>query len=283
MHNPPTPSLRPVKIAVIEAGHVERQYWSDLWQYRELLYFLALRDISVRYRQTFFGIAWVVMRPLLTMIVFTLLFSKVAGLSSGSMPYPVMVFAAMLPWQLFASTLADSGNSIVNNGSMISKVYFPRLLMPLATVAVGLVDFLVAAVLLVPLMVWYHVVPDWRLLTLPLFLLIGLATSLGAGLWVAALNVKYRDFRFIVAFALQLALYISPVGFSSEVIPQAWRLWYSLNPLVGVIDGFRWALLGGEIALYWPGIAFSVLSATLLLLSAVVHFRRTEKSFADDI
>ena len=271
------------QMIVIEAGHTERHYWRDLWSYRELLGFLAWRDISVRYKQTILGIAWVVLRPLLTMIVFSVVFGKLAGLSSGSAPYPAMVFAGMLPWQLFATTLTDSGNSILNNGGMVSKVYFPRLLMPLSAAVVALVDFLVAAVLLSITLGLYGVLPGWRILALPLFIIDALAISVGVGLWVAALNVRYRDFRFIVVFGLQLGLYLSPVGFRSAIIPDEWRFLYSCNPMVGVIDGFRWALLGDATPLYWPGTVVSVLLSVLLLWSAVVHFRRTEKSFADII
>ena len=276
-----TPTSMPT--IVIEAGHTERNYWKDLWRYRELLGFLAWRDISVRYRQTILGFAWVVLRPLLTMIVFTIVFGSLAGLSSGTVPYAAMVFAGMLPWQLFTTTLTDAGNSIVNNGGMISKVYFPRLLMPLSAALVSLVDFLVAAVLLAITLAWYGVLPDWRILALPFFILNVLMLSIGIGLWVAALNVRYRDFRFIVTFGLQLGLYISPVGFYSAISPQQWRLLYSLNPMVGVIDGFRWSLLGDTTALYWPGTVISVLLSIALLVSAVIHFRKTEKSFADDI
>lgn len=268
---------------VIEAGHTERNYWRDLWSYRELLGFLAWRDISVRYKQTILGIAWVVLRPLLTMIVFTVVFGKLAGLSSGQAPYPAMVFAGMLPWQLFATTLTDSGNSILNNGGMVSKVYFPRLLMPLSAAVVALVDFLVAAVLLAITLAIYGVLPGWRILMLPLFIANALAISVGVGLWVSALNVRYRDFRFIVTFGLQLGLYVSPVGFRSAIIPEQWRLLYACNPMVGVIDGFRWALLGDATPLYWPGTVLSAVLSVLLLVSAVAHFRRAEKSFADNI
>ena len=194
-----------------------------------------------------------------------------------------MVFAGMLPWQLFATTLTDSGNSILNNGGMVSKVYFPRLLMPLSAAVVALVDFLVAAVLLAITLVFYGVLPGWRILALPLFIIDALMISIGVGLWVAALNVRFRDFRFIVAFGLQLGLYVSPVGFRSAIIPEQWRLLYSCNPMVGVIDGFRWALLGDATPLYLPGTILSVALSALLLVTAVAHFRRAEKSFADTI
>jgi lipopolysaccharide transport system permease protein len=268
---------------IISAEGGQRRYWNDLWRYRELLYFLAWRDISVRHKQTLLGVAWILMRPLLTMIVFTVVFGKLANLPSGLVPYPILVFAAMLPWQLFAAAVTESGNSIVNNGSMISKVYFPRMIIPLSAAMVCLVDFLVSAVLLAILMAWYGQTPDWHILTLPLFIALALALSMGVGLWVAALNVKYRDVRFIVSFGIQLGLYVSPVGFSSAVIPDRWRCLYSLNPMVGVIDGFRWALLADGTALYGPGLLVSVLVAFSLLFSAIIHFRKTEKSFADDI
>jgi lipopolysaccharide transport system permease protein len=267
----------------IDAGYGQRQYWKDLWHYRELIYFLALRDISVRYKQTFLGIAWAVMRPLLTMMVFTLVFGKLAGLPSGSTPYPLLVFVAMLPWQLFAGVLVDSGNSIVNNGSLISKIYFPRLIIPLSAVIVSLVDFAISAVILAALMAWHGMDVTWRMFALPFFIAIALITSIGAGLWVAALNVRYRDFRFIVAFSVQLGLYISPVGFTSAIVPNEWRLLYALNPLVGVIDGFRWALLENNAPLYWPGLLLSACVAIVLLVSAIIHFRKAEKSFADNI
>lgn len=268
---------------IIEAGHAERHYWRDLWRYRELFYFLAWRDISVRYKQTLIGVAWAVMRPLLTMVVFTVIFGNLAGLPSDHVPYPVLVFAAMVPWQFFANGLMESGNSIVNNAGMISKVYFPRLIVPLSAMIVSFVDFLISAALLAAVMVWYGLAPDWRILTLPLFTALAFAASIGAGLWIAALNVRYRDFRFIVSFAVQLGLYISPVGFSSSIVPDGWRLIYSLNPMVGVIDGFRWALLGGGTPLYWPGLLLSAILSAVLLASAVIHFRKAEKLFADDI
>jgi lipopolysaccharide transport system permease protein len=268
---------------VIEAGQVERHYWKDLWRYRELLYFLALRDISVRYKQTMLGVAWVLVRPFLTMLVFTMVFGKLAGLPSDQVPYPVMVLAAMVAWQLFAGVLTDSGNSIVNNSGMVSKIYFPRLLVPLSTILIHLVDFLIAAALLAVMMLWYGVGPDLRLLALPAFILLNLCLSMGVGLWVAALNVKYRDFRFIISFGIQLGMYLSPVGFSSAVVSPQWRLLYSLNPMVGVIDGFRWSLFAGSPPLYWPAILISVAFAICLPVSAIVHFRRAEKSFADDL
>lgn len=269
---------------VIEPGQGFSHYWRDLWKYRELFYFMAWRDILVRYKQTVIGIAWAVLRPFLTMIVFTLVFGKLANLpGEGSAPYAVMVFAALLPWQLFANALNDSSNSLISNANMISKVYFPRLIVPSSAVIVGLVDFAVSFLLLGAIMFWYQYAPGVRMLAVPLFLTLALVTALGAGYWLAALNVKYRDFRYIVPFIVQIGLYVSPVGFSSSVVPEKWRLLYSLNPMVGVIDGFRWAILGEGVALYWPGMLMSVGIALLLLVVGISYFRSAEKSFADVI
>ena len=268
---------------VIEAGRTERHYWRDLWRYRELFYFLAWRDILVRYKQTAIGVAWALIRPLLTMIILTIVFGNVARLPSDGVPYPILVFAAMLPWQFFANAFSDAGNSLIGNANMISKVYFPRLVIPGSAVIVCFVDLLISGAILAALMLWYGFLPDWRILTLPLFVLIAFAASMGAGLWMAALNVKYRDFRYIIPFVVQLGLYISPVGFSSTVIPEQWRLIYSLNPMVGVIDGFRWALLSGRAHFYWPGFTVSLCLVALLLVAGFMYFRKTEKSFADVI
>ena len=268
---------------IIEAGRTERNYWKDLWRYRELFYFLSWRDILVRYKQTVIGIAWSVIRPLLTMIVFTIVFGKLAKLPSGGVPYPILVFAAMLPWQFFANSLTESSNSLIGNASMISKIYFPRLVIPTSSVIVSLVDFAISFIILLLLMVWYQFVPDWRMIALPVLILMAFAASFGAGLWLASLNVKYRDFRYIVPFIVQFGLYISPVGFSSTVVPEQWRLLYSLNPMVGVIDGFRWAILGDNAMIYWPGFVLSACLVMVLLASGIWYFRRTEKTFADVI
>lgn len=268
---------------VIEAGRAEQQYWQDLWRYRELFYFLAWRDILVRYKQTVVGIIWALIRPLLTMVVFTVVFGKLAKLPSEGAPYPILVFAAMLPWQFFANSLSESSNSLIANANLISKVYFPRLIVPTSAVIVSFVDFLVSGMILLALMAWYNFVPDWRILTLPLFILIAFAAAIGAGLWLAALNVEYRDFRYIVPFIVQFGLYISPVGFTSKIVPEQWRLLYSLNPMVGVIDGFRWAILGGESNIYLPGFVLSVGIVALLLISGIWYFRRMERTFADTI
>lgn len=268
---------------VIEAGRAEQRYWQDLWRYRELFYFLAWRDILVRYKQTVIGIIWALIRPLLTMVVFTVVFGKLAKLPSEGAPYPILVFAAMLPWQFFANSLSESSNSLIANANLISKVYFPRLIVPTSAVIVSFVDFLVSGMILLALMAWYNFVPDWRIFTLPLFILIAFAAAIGAGLWLAALNVEYRDFRYIVPFIVQFGLYISPVGFTSKIVPEQWRLLYSLNPMVGVIDGFRWAILGGESNIYLPGFVLSVGIVALLLISGIWYFRRMERTFADTI
>ncbi|BDA72725.1 ABC-2 type transporter [Rivularia sp. IAM M-261] len=274
----------PVKELLIEAGRTEGQYWRDLWKYRELFYFLAWRDILVRYKQTIIGMAWALVRPFLTMIVFTVVFSNIAKLpSEGTTPYPIMVFAGLLPWQFFSGALTECSNSLINNANLLSKVYFPRLIVPTSAVIVSFVDFMISGIILLGLMAYYNFIPDWRILTLPLFIAIAFAASMGAGLWLAALNVEYRDFRIIVPFIVQFGLYVSPVGFSSQVIDEKWRLLYSLNPMVGVIDGFRWAILGGESNIYLPGFALSTALVILLLASGIWYFRRMERTFADVI
>jgi len=270
-------------VLVIEAGRSERHYWRDLWRYRELFFFLAWRDILVRYKQTVIGILWALGRPLLTMLVFTLVFSKLAKLPSGGVPYPILVFAALLPWQFFSSAFSGAGESLVSNAGMISKVYFPRLVIPASAVIVAFVDFLISVIILVGLMIWYGFAPNLRMLTLPLFIFVAFAAAMGTGLWFAALNVKYRDFRIIVPFVVQFGLYISPVGFSSSIVPEKWRLLYSINPMVGVIDGFRWAILGGNTRLYWPGFMLSLFLVGLILVTGIIYFRKTEKTFADVI
>lgn len=268
---------------VIEPKKSSGTFLKELWAYRELFYFLAWRDILVRYKQTIIGIAWALIRPLLTMIVFTIIFGKIAKLPSGGAPYPIMVFAAMLPWQFFATSFAESGNSLIANANMISKVYFPRLVMPVSAVIVSFVDFLISFVILLILMLWYGFVPEVRIVMLPLFVLIAFAASMAGGLWIAALNVRYRDFRYIIPFIVQFGLYISPVGFTSSIVPEKWRLLYSLNPMVGVIDGFRWAILGGDYQLYWPGFLLSLTLVGIILATGIVYFRKTEKTFADVI
>ena len=270
------------EILVIEPGRAERHYWRDLWRYRELFYVLAWRDVSVRYKQTIIGLIWALIRPFLTMVVFTLVFSKVAKLpTEGAAPYALMVFAGLLPWQFFSTALSESSNSLIGNANLISKVYFPRLIVPTAAVVVSFVDFLISFIILVAVMLWYQFLPGWQILTLPLFVIMAFLASLGPGLWITALNVKYRDFRYIIPFIVQFGLYVSPVGFSSAAIPEQWRLLYSLNPVVGVIDGFRWAILGGESRLYLPGFLLSWLLIVFFLWLGIRQFRKMEKSFAD--
>jgi lipopolysaccharide transport system permease protein len=268
---------------VIKAGMTESLYWRDLWRYRELFYFLSWRDILVRYKQTVIGVAWSIIRPLLTMIVFTLIFGGLAKLPSNGVPYPILVYAAMLPWQFFSNSLTESSNSLISNANMLSKVYFPRIVVPTSAVIVSIVDFLISFIILLLLMVWFRFLPDWRILMLPLFLLLATFIALGAGFWLATLNVKYRDFRYIVPFITQFGLYISPVGFNSSVVPEKWRLVYSLNPMVGVIDGFRWAILGQNDQIYFPGFLLSVGLAIILFIFGFWYFRRMEKAFADII
>ena len=270
-------------VYVIEPGRSGVHYWRDLWSYRELFFFLAWRDILVTYKQTTIGIAWSVLRPLLTMVIFTVVFGKLAKLPSDGIPYPVLVFAAMLPWYFFSRAVSEGSSSLIANANIISKVYFPRIIIPVSAVVVSLVDFLISFALLLVLMVWYQFIPDWRILLLPLFLILGIVASLGPILWLAALNVQYRDFRHIVPFLIQIGLFISPVGFSSSVVPEQWRLIYSINPMVGVIDGFRWSILGGQASAYLPGLALSLATATLFLVSGIWYFRKTERSFADVI
>jgi homopolymeric O-antigen transport system permease protein len=269
---------------VIEAGRTEANYWRDLWRYRELFYFLAWRDILVRYKQTAIGIAWALIRPLATTIVLTIVFSRVAKLSApGAAPYALMVFAGMLPWQFFSTALSEASNSLIGSSNLISKVYFPRLIVPGGAVVTSLVDFAIMLVLMAGMMLWYGYAPDWRLLTLPLFIALAFAAAFGSGLWLSALNVKYRDFRYIVPFILQFGVYISPVGFSTENIPAKWRLLYAINPLVGIIDGFRWALLRGASPLSWPSTAASLVVTGICCYVGIRYFRYTEKRFVDII
>ncbi|MCE5324502.1 ABC transporter permease [bacterium] len=268
---------------VIESGRTEHHYWRDLWSYRELFFFLSWRDILVRYKQTAIGIAWSILRPFLTMVVCTVVFGRLGKMPSNGVPYPILVFAALLPWQMFAGAFASCSTSVVSNAQLISKIYFPRMIVPASAVIVNLVDFLISFAILVVLMAYYHFMPDWRFALLPLFTVMAVLTAFGVGLWVAALNVRYRDFQHVVPFVVQFGLYVSPVGFSSSVVPDKWRLLYSVNPMVGVIDGFRWAILGGKSDLYMPGFILSIVLVGLLLIGGIRYFRKTEKTFADII
>ncbi|WP_295435601.1 ABC transporter permease, partial [uncultured Thiodictyon sp.] len=243
---------------IIEPGLAERHYWRDLWRYRELFYVLAWRDVAVRYKQTIIGLAWALLQPFFTMVVFTVVFGKLARMpTEGDTPYALLVYAGLLPWQFFASALSSASGSLIGNANLISKVYFPRLIVPTAAVVTSFIDFLISFGILVLLMLWYQFWPGWQILTLPGFVLMAFLASLGPGLWITALNVKYRDFRYVIPFIVSMGLYVSPVGFSSSVIPEQWRLLYALNPMVGVIDGFRWAILGGAAHIYWPGFILS--------------------------
>jgi len=269
---------------VLEPNRIEKQYWKDLWRYRELFVILAWRDIAVRYKQTFIGVAWALIRPFLTMVVFTVIFGKLAKLpSDGDAPYAILVFAAMLPWQFFSTALSSCSESLIANSNLLTKVYFPRLIVPAAAVITSFVDFLVSFVILAGLMVWFQWMPSWRLLTLPLWVAVAFAASMGAGLWLASLNVQYRDFRYVVPFLVQFGLYVSPVGFSSSIVPAKWQLLYSLNPLVGVIEGFRWAIIGKGATIDPAGFWLSMGIVALLAITGVRQFRRMEQQFADVI
>jgi len=269
---------------LIEPERGFQNYWRDLWRYRELFIFMAWRDILVRYKQTVLGVAWSVIRPFLVLVVFTVLFGNFAKFpTEGNAPYPILVLAALLPWQLFANALSESSNSLILNANMISKVYFPRLIIPTSAVIVSFVDFLISCSLMAALMAWYQYLPTIKVLLLPFFVCLAIMTALGGGLWMSALNVKYRDFRYIVPFLVQFGLYVSPVGFSSTMVQDKWRLFYSVNPVVGVIDGFRWTLLGGDVDFYLPGFLLSTLTSALFFFSGLLYFRNAERSFADVI
>lgn len=269
-------------LIIIEAGRTERHYWLDLWRYRELFRVLAWRDLSVRYKQTVIGVLWALIRPFLTMLVFTIIFGRIAKLpTEGNVPYALMVFAGILPWTFFSTALSEASNSLISNTSLISKVYFPRLIVPIATIVVAFVDFLISFCILLALMGWYRFLPDWRIFALPILMLVAFLASVGPSLWITSLNVKYRDFRYVIPFVVQFGLYVSPVGFSSSVVPAHWRLLYSLNPMVGVIDGFRWCILRGEGHVYPQGLLVSIAVIAFFLWFGVRQFRKTERSFAD--
>jgi lipopolysaccharide transport system permease protein len=272
----------PVEI-IISSEKSARIFWRELWEYRDLFYFLAWRDFKVRYKQTVIGVTWAVIRPLITMVVFTIIFSRIAKLpTEGNAPYPIMVFAAMLPWYFFSSTLQESSQSLINNANMIGKVYFPRVIIPVSTVFVNAMDFMISLVILALLMIVLDFMPSHRVFWLPLFFVLAMLVSVGMGLWLAALNVSYRDFRYVVPFILQLGLYVSPVGFSSALVPDEWRLVYALNPMVGVIDGFRWSLLDAS-PLDWPSFRISLATGLWLFMSGFWYFHKVEHRFADVI
>lgn len=269
---------------VIEAGQSEKHYWRDVWRYRELFHVLAWRDLAVRYKQTVIGIAWALIRPLLNMVILTVIFGKIAKLpSEGNAPYALMVFAGMLPWNFFSSALSEASNSLVGNANLISKVYFPRIIVPFASIVVAFVDFLISFAILLCLMLWYGFMPGFQILLLPVFTVLAFLACWGPGLYMTSLNVQYRDFRYIIPFLVQFGLYVSPVGFSSSVIPEQWRLLYSINPIVGVIDGFRWCILGGEYPFYWPGFILSLVIVVFFCWLGVHKFRKMERTFVDVI
>jgi lipopolysaccharide transport system permease protein len=269
---------------VLEAGRADRQYWPDLWRYRELLFILAWRDVSVRYKQTAVGIVWAFIRPFITLVVFTVVFGHIAKVQTNpNIPYALIVIGGLLPWTLFSTVLGDASNSVISNSNLISKVYFPRMIVPLATVLIAVIDFCVSLSILVALMIWYGFMPGWQILLLPAFVLLTVLASLGPAIWAAAIVVKYRDFRFVVPFALQFGLYVSPVGFPSSVVPEQWRLLYNLNPMAGIIDGFRWCIVGGESPIYLPGFLLGLGVTAFFLWLGISTFRRIERGFADMI
>ncbi len=272
---------------IIEADHAESAYWSDLWRYRELFFFLSWRDILVRYKQTTIGILWALIRPLLIIVIGTVVFSRMGSMSSGDIPYPVLVCAATLPWQFFSTALSEASNSLIANANMLSKIYFPRIIIPASAVMVSFGDLLISMTILAALMAWYHVVPTWRFCTLPLFTALGLFAALGVGFWLSALNVKYRDFRYVIPFVVQFGIFVSPVFFTSDKFHEKhgetlYQI-YRLNPMVGVIDGFRWAIAGPSAVMDWNGVLISVLVVTLIAISGLRYFRATEENFADII
>jgi lipopolysaccharide transport system permease protein len=270
-------------IVIIEPGRKALHYWSDLWSFRELFQVLAWRDITVRYKQTAIGVLWAVIRPFLTMLVFTIIFGRLAKLpTEGNAPYALLVFAGMLPWSFFSAALGEASFSLVQNANLISKTYFPRMIVPISSVVVAFMDFLISFIMLLAMMVWYHYLPTWRVIFLPAFVALAFFASIGPVLWISALNVRYRDFRYLIPFMVQFGLYISPVGFSANIVPERWRILYSLNPIVGIIGGFRWCLLD-KIDLYWPSLAMSVVITCLLLWWGTRQFRSLETSFADTI
>jgi lipopolysaccharide transport system permease protein len=276
MSHPAPPEL------ILEAGRASRHYWADLWRYRELLGFLAWRDIKVRYKQTVLGVLWALIQPVVTTGIFSFIFGVLAGMGKNDRTYPLMVLAGVLPWQLFANGLSGASGSLVANTNLISKVYFPRLIVPVSSLAVALVDFLIVFAIFVVASLSFGQMPGWRWLLLPVFVFATVLISLGAGLWLTALTVKYRDFRFIVPFLLQVGVFLSPIGFRTDILPN-WRDLLALNPLTGMIEGFRWCLLGGDTTYYWPTLGTSLLVGTILLASGLWYFRRTERTFADVI
>lgn len=269
---------------IIEPGRSEKNYWTDLWRYKELFYILSWRDIKVRYKQTIIGTLWAIIRPLLTMIIFTIVFGKVAGMKSvGNAPYALMVFAGLLPWQFFSTAFSTASDSLITNSNLISKVYFPRLIVPASAIITSLIDFLISFAILFFVMIFYHYPPGWKIIILPFFTFLTFLPSFGFGLYLSALNVKYRDFRYVIPFIVQIGLYISPVGFSSSSIPEKWKLIYYLNPIVSIIDGFRWCIIESAPNPFNRYFFISLAVTLIALIYAVIKFRKMEKTFADII
>lgn len=267
---------------IIEAGASEKHYWKDIWRYRELFYILSWRDIKVRYKQTVIGATWAIIRPLLTMIIFTLLFGRIAGMQKDTtVPYALVVLCAMLPWQFFSTALSEASNSLISNTNLVSKVYFPRLIIPASSVITSLVDLAISFGLLAIMMIFYKFLPSWKIFWLPVFIILSFLASFGVGLYLTAVNVKYRDFRYIVPFIVQFGLFVSPVGYNIYKIPEKWRLVYSINPMAGIINGFRWCIIGEPM--YWKGFWVSLAVTVIFLIIGIWYFRKTEKSFADNI
>lgn len=271
----------PVEPLVLEPGGADKRFWRDLWHYRDLLVFLAWRDIAVRYRQTLVGVAWAILQPAVTMVLFTVVFGRIANLESGGAPYPLMVLAGLIPWQLFSAALTGAGDSLVANSGLVTKVYFPRVIIPMAAVAVAVVNALVALGLLAFLMPWYGVIPTWRLVALPPLLVLTALLGLGGGLVTASLGVRYRDVRFVLPFVVQCGFFAAPVGYSTAVVPESWRLVFALNPMVGVMEGFRWSILGKSVPELGATVGISVASAILLLVAGRWAFRAVERDAAD--
>lgn len=276
-----TVSLSEDRVLVISASQRQGDYWRELWRHRELLTLLAKKDLMVRYKQTAIGVAWVLLKPAVTLLIFTLVFGRIAKLPSDGVPYAILVFGGLLPWLFLASAIGDAAESLIANANLLTKVYFPRAILPVGSTLVCMVDFLVAGLLVVPLMAFYGVYPDWRVIALPLLALLLAAVAVGAGLWLSALNVLYRDFRYVIPFVIQVSLYASPVGYTSSIVPDQWRVLFYLNPLAGIIDGFRWALLSGKTPVYGYGIAMSAVIGLLLVLTGAWFFRRIERSLGD--
>jgi lipopolysaccharide transport system permease protein len=267
---------------IISPNLTEKNYWKDIWRFRELFYILSWRDIKVRYKQTVIGALWSIIRPVLTTIIFTIVFSRVAKLDNFSAaPYVLMVYAGMMPWQFFSSALTEASNSLIGNTNIITKVYFPRMILPASSVITTLVDFTISFSIMITLMIWFAFLPGWQIIFLPLFIVLAFLAAFGIGLYLTALNVKFRDFRYIIPFIVQLSLYVTPIGFSSRNVPVQWRFWYSLNPLVGIIDGFRWCLLGDPM--HWQALWISMIIVGIFLYAGIWYFRKMEKTFADNI